>query len=124
MKRILMVSLFLLLIVPSMGIGAEIKFGLLPRLPEKQLLEMFTPLAQYLEKETGMKVTLVIPKDFDTYTQQAIAGGFDIGFTNPNIYIDIKKAVPQVEPLAIVSGGIERGFHSGGGQPYKIDKRA
>ncbi|MEK6691302.1 MAG: phosphate/phosphite/phosphonate ABC transporter substrate-binding protein [Nitrospirota bacterium] len=104
MRKILMVCLFLILVMaPAMGIAAEIKFGLLPRLPEKQLIEMFTPLAKYLEKETGMKVTLVIPKDFDTYTKQAIAGDFDIGFTNPNIYITVKKASPQVEPLALAS---------------------
>ncbi len=103
MKRLLCVVMFLLLIMPAMGMASEIKFGLLPRLPEKQLREMFTPLVKYLGKETGMKVTLVIPKDFDTYTKQAIAGDFDIGFTNPNIYITVKKAVPEVEPLALAS---------------------
>ena len=103
MKRILVLLSVLLLITPVIGSAAEIKFGLLPRLPEKQLLEMFTPLAQYLEKETAMKVNLIIPKDFDTYTKQAIAGDFDIGFTNPNIYIVVKKEVPQVEPLALAS---------------------
>lgn len=103
MKRMLMGFMFLFLMMPVMGFAAEIKFGLLPRLPEKELLPMFAPLAKYLEKETGMKVTLVIPKDFDTYTKQAIAGGFDIGFTNPNIYITIKKAEPQAEPLALAS---------------------
>ena len=91
------------LMMPATGFAAEIKFGLLPRLPEKELLPMFTPLAKHLEKETGMKVILVIPKDFDTYTKQAIAGDFDIGFTNPNIYITAKRASPEVEPLALAS---------------------
>ncbi|MBI4763326.1 MAG: phosphate/phosphite/phosphonate ABC transporter substrate-binding protein [Deltaproteobacteria bacterium] len=103
MKRILVILTVWLLLTPVIGSTAEIKFGLLPRLPEKQLLEMFIPLAQYLEKETAAKVTLIIPKDFDTYTKQAIAGDFDIGFTNPNIYILIKKEVPQIEPLALAS---------------------
>jgi len=103
MKRLLFFVLVLLLVVPAIVSAAEIKLGLLPRLPEKELIDMFTPLAKYLEKETGNTVTLVIPKDFDTYTKQAIAGDFDIGFTNPNIYITIKKAVPQVEPLAMAS---------------------
>lgn len=103
MKRLLFFVLFLLLVVPAIVSAAEIKLGLLPRLPEKELIDMFTPLAKYLEQETGNKVTLVIPKDFDTYTKQAIAGDFDIGFTNPFIYVQVKKAVPQVEPLAIAS---------------------
>jgi phosphonate transport system substrate-binding protein len=91
------------LLFPAVAWSADIKFGLLPRLPEKELVGMFNPLAKYLEKETGSKVTLVIPKDFDTYTQQAIAGDFDIGFTNPFIYVKIRKAVPQTEPLALAA---------------------
>lgn len=122
MRRFLTIFLFLLLMVPATGVASEIKFGLLPRLPEKELLEMFTPLAQYLEKETGMKVTLVIPKDFDTYTKQAIAGDFDIGFTNPNIYIDIKKGVPQVEPLAVVTGKLKGVFIVAEDSPIKSIK--
>lgn len=95
--------MFMLFALPAAGVAAEIKLGLLPRLPEKELLEMFTPLARHLEKETATKVTVVIPKDFDAYTKQAIAGEFDIGFTNPLIYVQIKKAVQQAEPLALAS---------------------
>lgn len=123
MKRLLIVSLFLfLIIVPSLGMGAEIKLGVLPTQPEKTLREMYTPLAQFIEKETGSKVTLVIPKDFDTYAKQAIAGDFDIGFANPNIYIDIKKAVPQVEPLAAVSGKLKGVFIVAEDSPIKSIK--
>lgn len=94
---------FMLFALPAQGVAAEIKLGLLPRLPEKELIDMFTPLAKHIEKETASKVTVVIPKDFDAYTKQAIAGDFDIGFTNPLIYAQIKKAVPQAEPLALAS---------------------
>lgn len=103
MRKILLILFALLIAVPSFGTAAELSFGLLPRLPEKDLREMFAPFAQYLEQETGMKVNLVIPKDFDTYTKQAIAGDFDLGFANPNVYITVKKAAPQAEPLALAS---------------------
>jgi phosphonate transport system substrate-binding protein len=103
MKRCLFLILLFVFALSTYVSAAEIKFGLLPRLPEKDLITMFTPLAKYLEKETGSKVTLVIPKDFDAYTAQAIAGEFDIGFTNPFIYVKAKKAAPQIEPLAIAS---------------------
>ena len=103
MKRFLWLMTAFFIMMPSFATAAELKFGVLPRLPEKELIEMFTPLAEYLEKETGMKVSLVIPKDFDSYTKQAIAGDFDIGFTNPNIYITVKKAVPRIEPLVLAS---------------------
>lgn len=104
MKRILLTGIALLiLMMPLAASSTELKLGILPRLPEKDLIDMFSPLAEYLGKETGMKVSLVIPKDFDAYTKQAIAGDFDVGFTNPNIYIMIKKAAPQAEPLALAS---------------------
>jgi ABC-type phosphate/phosphonate transport system substrate-binding protein len=83
MKRMVCWIVAVALLCPAAALGAEIKFGLLPRLPEKELVDMFSPLAKYLEKETGSKVTLVIPKDFDTYTKEAIAGSYDLGFTNP-----------------------------------------
>ncbi|HBG92595.1 MAG: hypothetical protein A2X54_03645 [Nitrospirae bacterium GWF2_44_13] len=124
MKKMAMVLLFLslLLIVPSMGMGAEIKLGVLPTQPEQTLREMYTPLAQFIAKETGSKVTLVIPKDFDTYAKQAIAGDFDIGFANPNVYIDIKKAVSQVEPLAAVTGKLKGVFIVAKESPIKSIK--
>ena len=103
MKKNLSFILFLFLILPAVGMASEVKFGLLPRHPEKELISMFTPLAKYLEKETGQKVTLIIPKDFDAYTKQAIDGHFDIGFTNPFIYVKVKIETPQVEPLSIAA---------------------
>ena len=122
MKRVVTFFLALLFFIPTVGHAAEIKFGLLPTQPEKRLIEMFTPLAQYLEKETGMKVKLLIPKDFDAYTKQAIAGDFDIGYANPNIYIDIKKSVPQVEPLAVVTGKLKGVFIVAEDSPIKSIK--
>ncbi|MBA4422381.1 MAG: hypothetical protein C0390_04665 [Syntrophus sp. (in: bacteria)] len=103
MRKLFLIGVMAFILFPAVAGSSEIRFGLLPRLPEKELVSMFTPLAKYLEKETGSKVTLVIPKDFDTYTKQAIAGDFDIGFTNPFIYVKIRKAVSQTEPLALAA---------------------
>jgi len=103
MKRFLWLMTAFFIMMPSFATAAELKFGVLPRLPEKELIDMFSPLAEYLGAETGVKVTLIIPKDFDSYTKQAIAGDFDIGFTNPYVYVAIKKAAPKAEPLALAS---------------------
>lgn len=96
-------TLVLFVALPVTGAASEVKLGLLPRLAEKELLEMFTPLARYLERETALKVTLVVPKDFDSYTKQAIEGEFDLGFTNPLIYVQVKKAASEIAPLALAS---------------------
>lgn len=102
-KFIFLLLMVIFLISPIVGHAAEIKLGLLPRLPEREMVEMFTPFARYLERETGIKVTLVVPKDFDTFTKMAIAGEFDLAYANPLIYVQVKKATPEIEPLSMTS---------------------
>jgi phosphonate transport system substrate-binding protein len=82
--------------------SAEIKLGILPRLGATQLTTMFTPLANYLSAETGEKVTLVIPKNFDAFKAEAKAGHFDLGFSNPLIYVQVKKHA-NLDPLALAT---------------------
>ena len=81
--------------------SAEIRFGILPRLSAVELTTMFSPLAEYLAKETGEKVSLVIAKDFDAYKAMVRAGQVDLGFANSLIYVQLKKDVPGIEPLAL-----------------------
>lgn len=102
-KGFLVLLLIAVLVVPFVASAAELKFGLLPRLSEKEMVEGFTPLAKYLEKELGVKITLVIPKDFDTWTKDAKAGAYDIAYTNPYLYVVVKKDVKIAEPLVIAS---------------------
>ena len=84
----------------SSNASAEIKFGILPRLSAVELTTMFTPLTEYLTKETGEKVSLVIPKDFDTFKAMVAGGQVDMAFANSLVYIQLKKDV-AVEPLAL-----------------------
>jgi len=67
------------------------------------MVEGFTPFVKHLEKELGVKITLIVPKDFDTWTKDAQAGAYDIGYTNPYLYVVVKKAVKDAEPLVIAS---------------------
>jgi phosphonate transport system substrate-binding protein len=61
---------------------------------------MFDPLAEYLTKETGEKVSIVVTKDFASYKDAVQAGQFDIGFSNPVIYVQLKQSTNLV-PLAL-----------------------
>jgi phosphonate transport system substrate-binding protein len=81
---------------------AEIKFGILPRLSAVEMTQMFSPLADYLTKETGEKVTLLIPKDFEAFKNMVKAGQTDIAFANPLVYVELRKAA-NLEPLALSS---------------------
>jgi len=102
MKKALLGVGVLLAVVAGMAAGAsaEIKFGVLPRLSAVEMHAMFNPLAEYLSKETGEKVTLIIPKDFDAYKAMVKDGQVDIGFANSLVYVEIKKGV-NVDPLAV-----------------------
>ncbi len=81
---------------------AEIRFGILPRLGAIELHGMFSPLAQYLSKETGEKVSLVIPRDFEAFKDAVRSGHVDIAFANPLIYVQLKKNV-NIDPVAVSS---------------------
>jgi phosphate/phosphite/phosphonate ABC transporter binding protein len=80
--------------------SAEIKFGILPRLSAQEMHRMFDPLAEYLTKETGEKVSIVVTKDFTAYKDAIQAGQFDIGFSNPVIYVQLKQNT-NLAPLAL-----------------------
>jgi phosphonate transport system substrate-binding protein len=81
---------------------AEVRLGILPRLSAVDLYDMFNPLALYLSKETGEKVSLVIPRDFDAFKAAVKAGQIDVGFANPLIYVQLNKEM-LLEPLALAS---------------------
>lgn len=103
MKRALSVIIVILFVIAAgmPGIAdAEIKLGILPRLSAMELYSMFNPLAEYLTKETGEKVSIMIPKDFDAFKAAVKTGQVDIGFANSLIYVQLKKDM-DLEPLAL-----------------------
>ena len=82
--------------------AAEIRLVTIPRLSAAELQAMFAPLTDYLTREAGEKVTLVVPKDFDAVKEVVKTGKAEIGFVNPLIYIQMKAGV-NIEPLALSS---------------------
>src|SRR5574341_1328628 len=79
---VMMVALLAVVGMVVADASAEIKLGILPRLSAVELHGMFSPLAEYLSAETGEKVSLVIPKDFDAFKAAVKAGQVDLGFAN------------------------------------------
>jgi phosphonate transport system substrate-binding protein len=80
----------------------DIKLGVLPRLSATELTAMFSPLAEQLSRATGRKVVLVLAKDFDTFQKQVRDGELDLAFSNPLIYVQLKKDV-DLAPLALAA---------------------
>jgi phosphonate transport system substrate-binding protein len=103
MKRIATVTVLVCAIISCLllsNASAEIRFGILPRLSAVELTTMFAPLTEYLTKETGEKVSLVIPKDFDAFKTLVTSGQVDMAFANSIVYIQLKKDV-NIDPLAL-----------------------
>jgi len=95
------VTAFFALVLFLSGIAsAEIKLGTVPRLDAAELQAMYAPLAEYLSGEIGEKVSVVVPKSFDAYKEAAESGKFDIGFSNPLVYVEVKHRA-DIEPLAL-----------------------
>lgn len=80
---------------------AEIVFGLLPHMAASELTEQYTPLADYLSKQVGEKVTLLVPKDYDAFKAAVKEGKIDVAFSNPAVFLQLKGA--GVTPLALVA---------------------
>lgn len=97
----------LLVLTAAAGLGsnraaAEVRLGINPRLSATEMSTMFTPLADHLSRETGEKVTLVIPKDFEALKALAASGQIDLVYANPLQYVQLRRDA-GVEPLAVAS---------------------
>jgi len=104
-RRVAIASLVFMTALITIGSGpaaAEIRLGTVPRLSPAELQAMYSPLAEYLAKETGEKVTIVVPKDFEAFKDAVKTGKMDIAFSNPLLYVQLKNKV-NIEPLALSS---------------------
>lgn len=102
MRLMIMVTAAVMLLTAAVPAAAEIKFGILPRLNAVEMFTMFNPLAEYLTRETGEKVSIVIPRDFDAFKNAVKAGQVGIAFANSLIYVQLKREV-NIEPLALAA---------------------
>jgi phosphonate transport system substrate-binding protein len=98
---VLLATVMVVGVLPGLA-SAEVRFMLLPRLSATGLSAMFTPLAEYLSQETGEKVSIIIPKDFDAFKSAVSAGQAELGFANSLVYVQLKKST-SIEPLAVAA---------------------
>jgi len=58
-----------------------------PYLPSKELIQRFTPLANYLGKEIGRSVEVRVGSDYDEHIAYVGKDQVDIAFMGPSIYV-------------------------------------
>ncbi len=84
MKKVL--SLLFICQLISTGLFA-ITLGVVPQQSPLTLAKSWTPVIQYLEKETGEKVDLKIENSIQKFEEVLYSGGYDIAYMNPYHYI-------------------------------------
>jgi len=75
---------------------------MLPRYSTEEIYKRITPLAQYLQKTTGLQITPTLTTTFDQYGKHLANGTIDIGYENPYVYVLASK---QHEAIAMAVKG-------------------
>src|SRR5262245_47495258 len=91
----------------------ELVFAKVPDENASGTVDRWTPLASYLSKELGVKVTLRIANDYAAVIEGQRAGNIHIAMYGPASYARAYVTGAQVEPFAIeVSGDGTLGYYS------------
>jgi len=84
MKRLL--TLCLLSLLPLTGTAGEHLFSMLPRHFPEKMQAMMQPLAEYLQKESGLTIKTVLTENFQDYEKRIQSGEIAIAYSNPLVY--------------------------------------
>src|SRR5262245_52367383 len=91
----------------------ELVFAKVPDENASGTSDRWTPLANYLSKELGVKVTLRVANDYAAVIEGQRAGNIHIAMYGPASYARAYAIGAKVEPFAIeVSGDGTLGYHS------------
>lgn len=78
----------------------ELTLAVLPFLPAKDILQKFTPLADYLGTQMGMKVSVKVGGNFQEHIDYIGQDKVDIAYMGPSPYVDMVKQYGKKPLLA------------------------
>lgn len=84
----------LLLVILKSLLGLNLyalTLGIVPQQSPYQLMKVWHPVVQYLEKESGEKVVLRIERSIPEFEKTLYSGGFDFAYMNPYHYVVAHK---------------------------------
>ena len=87
------------------AVGDVITFATAPTQSIAKTKELYGPIAEYLSKETGKEVKLVIPRNFLEYTSKMRKGEYDIIFDGPHFVSWRIEKIKHI-PVARLPGGL------------------
>jgi phosphonate transport system substrate-binding protein len=114
-----LVSLMIFLVSPSGGQEQRpereaLRIGTAPYYYTDKLREGLSPLIQYLSRELGRDVELMITRDYEELSDRVREGDIDIGFFSSVLYVQLKQHYPQLKYLVtsqVTQGGEKKAYH-------------
>lgn len=101
----------------------ELRFGIFPSEGPKVMFQKYARLAEYLSKEVGLPVAIVVAKDYQTAIDQLGRGEVDFALMSSSLYPKCEKQYPSggVKPIirfktgntGLYAGYIVAGIDSG-----------
>lgn len=67
-------------------------FGVVPQQSAKRLATLWTPICEYISKQTGLNIVFSTAKDIPTFEKRLKAGEYDIAYMNPYHYVVFNKS--------------------------------
>jgi phosphonate transport system substrate-binding protein len=104
---------------PAAGADKPLVFGAFPNLTARQIVEVYRPLANVLEKRLQRRVVVYSARDFRTFVERTRQGEYDILLTAPHLawlarqdvgYRPLLKHVQPVRGLLVVKA--DSPFHA------------
>lgn len=83
--RYLLLACLLFCTSPARADLPPLSFGVFPNLSARQVVEIYRPLAQALEKQLKREVVIYSARDFRTFAQRTARGEYDILLTAPHL---------------------------------------
>jgi phosphonate transport system substrate-binding protein len=78
----------------------QLSFGIYPYDTPTQIYQSFEPLIEYLSKEIGIRIKIVIAPNYMSYIINIGEGRVDLGFMGPSPYIRAKDKYGGVELIS------------------------
>ena len=79
--------LYLLIIQMATLNLLAITLGVVPQQSPFRLMKVWSPIVEYLENETGEKITLKIERSIEKFEKTLYSGGYDVAYMNPYHYV-------------------------------------
>lgn len=110
MKLLIVALLFFISSVQSV-LAEELVLSVHPFLPAKEVIAKFTPLANYLTKQLGVKVTVRVGASYDEHIQAIGKDQVDLAYMGPASYVSLVNKYGKKPTLARIEMDGKPTFH-------------